>query len=120
MSEEFLRVARKEVSEDVSEIGNLLQHCTSDEDVKKNMAEIEKRIHKLKGLAPMMGQEDIGETAALLDLLFKVMLEGKTVQGIYSVTKQAHQLMHDKLRGVEADFSPLKSMIKENYGQFIQ
>jgi len=66
MSEEFLRVARQEVSEDIAEIGNLLQRCSTDSDVTKNASEIEKHIHKIKGLAPMMGQEQRSNIATLL------------------------------------------------------
>gem|GEM_PF-6984720 len=56
MSEEFLRVAKKEVSDDILSIGTLLKGCFSDEDVRKNASDIEKYTHKLKGLCPMMGR----------------------------------------------------------------
>lgn len=120
MSEEFLRVARKEVTEDISEIGNLLQHCSSDDDVQKNAREMEKHLHKLKGLAPMMGQEEVGEIASLLDTLFKILLDGKKIEGIHLTAKRSYQFMHDRMHDAESDFDTLKSSIMKSHSQFIQ
>jgi chemotaxis protein histidine kinase CheA len=119
MSDEFLRVAKKEVSEDIAEIGNLLQNCQNDSDVLKNAAGIEKHIHKLKGLAPMMGHEQIGEIAALVDKLLKVTMSGKIVLGIYDTLKKSHQFMHDALNGVNVDFASLKGEIEKNHDSFL-
>jgi len=38
-------------------------------------------MHKIKGLAPMMGKEDVGSLAKSLDLILKKLVSGKKVQG---------------------------------------
>lgn len=120
MSDEFLRVAKKEVSEDIAEIGNLLKNCQNDGDVLKNAVGIEKHIHKLKGLAPMMGHEQIGEIAALVDKLLKVAMSGKEVLGIYDTIKNSHQFMHNALNDMNVGFASLKGQIEKNHDSFLR
>jgi chemotaxis protein histidine kinase CheA len=120
MSEEFLRVARKEVNEDITEIGNLLKNCHDDSDILKKASDIEKRIHKLKGLTPMMGQEQIGEITVLLDKLLKIAMSGKTVPGIYGTIKDSHLFMQDAMNNVTTNFSSLKSQIEKNHNSFLK
>ncbi len=119
MSDEFLRVAKKEVSEDIAEIGNLLKNCQNDNDVLKNAIAIEKHVHKLKGLAPMMGHEQIGEIAALVDKLLKVTMSGKMVLGIYDTLKNSHQFMNDALNDTTVGFASLKGEIEKNHDSFL-
>lgn len=119
MSDEFLRVARKEVSEDIAEIGNLLKNCQNDSDVLKNAVDIEKHIHKLKGLAPMMGQEQIGDIAALVDKLLKVAISGKSIPGIYGTMKNSHSFMQNVLGNSKTDFVSLKSEIEKTHESFL-
>lgn len=119
MSDEFLRVAKKEVSEDIAEIGNLLKNCQNDNDVLTNAAEIEKHIHKLKGLAPMMGHEQMGEIAALVDKLLKAAMSGSVVLGIYDTLKNSHQFMHNALNDANVGFASLKDQIEKNHDSFL-
>lgn len=116
MSEEFLRVATKEVTDDISEIGNLIKSCTNDDDIQKNASEIGKRLHKLKGLAPMMGQEEVGEIASLLDRIFKSLAVGTDVPGICDTVRESHQFMQNAMNGVATDFASLKSKITQKHG----
>ena len=67
MSDEFLKVATKEINEEVDSIGKILDSCNDDAAILQNSSSLEKHFHKIKGLAPMMGQEEIGEIAALID-----------------------------------------------------
>lgn len=119
MSEEFLRVARKEVSDDITEIGNLLKNCQNDDDLFKNATDIEKRIHKLKGLAPMMGQEQIGQIAALVDKLLKAVIAGKPVSGIYDTIKDSYDFMQNSMNDMSTDFASLQSRIEKNHGSLL-
>ena len=115
MSEEFLRVARKEVGDDIAEIGILLQGCKTDADIAKNASEIEKHIHKIKGLAPMMGQEQIGEIATHLDMLLKAMLSGTVISKIQQTITRSHQFMQDAMNGNIADYDSLVSYIQATH-----
>ncbi|MGQ0771174.1 MAG: Hpt domain-containing protein [Nitrososphaerota archaeon] len=119
MSDEFLRVAKKEVSDDIAEIGNLLKNCSGDNDIFKNATEIARPIHKIKGLAPMMGQDQIGQIAALVDRLLKTIIAGKSVTGIYLTIKKSHEFMQSMMSGANVDSSPLKSEIEKNHREFL-
>lgn len=111
-----MRVATKEVTDDISEIGNLIKSCTNDADIQKNATEIGKHLHKIKGLAPMMGQDEVGEVASLLDRIFKSLVAGTSVPGICDTVKESHQFMQDSMNGVAADFVSLKSKIMQKHG----
>jgi chemotaxis protein histidine kinase CheA len=119
LSDEFLRVARKEVAEDITEVGNLLKKCQNDNDISKNAVDVEKHIHKLKGLAPMMGQIQIGEIATLVDKLLKAVISGKIVPGIYDTVKDSNIMMQQLLSGTKVDFVSLKSQIEKNHDSFL-
>jgi chemotaxis protein histidine kinase CheA len=119
LSEEFLRVAKQEVSDDISAIGNLLNECSDDYSIHKQASEIEKHIHKIKGLAPMMNQERIGRIAEMLDKLFKAVMSGKTVPGLYSTAKKSYEFMHSEINGVRTDFENIESDITRNHASFL-
>lgn len=107
------------MSDDIAEIGNLLKNCTGDNDLFKNATEIEKHVHKIKGLAPMMGHDQIGQIAALIDRLLKTIIAGKSIPGIYLTIKKSQEFMQSVMDGVNVDSSPLKSEIEKKYGPFL-
>ncbi|HEY8110619.1 MAG TPA: Hpt domain-containing protein [Candidatus Nitrosotenuis sp.] len=119
MSEEFLRVAKKEVSEDIVEIGNLLRTCSGDSDISKNAAEIKKHTHKLKGLAPMMGQTEIGDLAATLDALLTLTISGNMPSDLFQAIKKSHQFMLDTINDHESDYVSLRSELDKKYSVFL-
>ncbi|MCH8324356.1 MAG: hypothetical protein IH813_04570, partial [Thaumarchaeota archaeon] len=80
--------------------------------------EIEKHLHKIKGLAPMMGQKKIGELASLNDELIKKILEGEKIEGIFETTKQSNKLMKDLMRDSTVEIDGLKQTIKTKYAEF--
>lgn len=119
MSEEFLRVAKKEVSDDIAEVGNLLHSCSADSDISKNADEIEKHTHKIKGLAPMMGHTEIGEIASMLDALLKLAISGNTPPDLFLSIKKSHQFMLDAINERESDYASLKSELDKKYSAFL-
>lgn len=108
-------MAKEEISQDIAEIGNLLNHCSSDDDIIKHASDIEKHIHKIKGLAPMMGQEQIGNIATLLDKLLKVVLSGKTIPGTHRTLTQSYGFMKSAIDGNIANYDLLYSEITQSY-----
>lgn len=83
MSDEFLKVATQEINDELSGIATILDSCKNDEDLSKNSNEIEKHMHKIKGLAPMMGKEPIGNLAKTLDSILKKIISGQQVDGFF-------------------------------------
>lgn len=104
-----------EVSQDITEIGNLLTHCSNDDDITKHASDIEKHVHKIKGLAPMMGQDQIGNIAALLDKLLKDVLSGKTIPGIYHTITLSHGFMKNAINGNLENYDLLYSEISQSH-----
>jgi chemotaxis protein histidine kinase CheA len=115
LSEEFLRVAKEEINQDIAEIGNLLNHCSNDDDITKHASDIEKHIHKIKGLAPMMGQDQLGNIASLIDKILKVILSGKPVSGIYRTITQSHGFMKNAIDGNITNYDLLHSEITQSH-----
>ncbi len=66
MSDEFMKIATQEINDELSGISTILDSCQNDADVSKNSDKIEEHMHKIKGLAPMMGKENIGSLAKTL------------------------------------------------------
>ncbi|MFB5607174.1 MAG: hypothetical protein ACE5RI_07490 [Candidatus Nitrosomaritimum yanchengensis] len=83
MSDEFLHVATKEINQELSGISQILDSCQNDFDVSKNSGVIEAHIHKIKGLAPMMGKENVGELAKTLDIILKKIVAGQNVPNFF-------------------------------------
>ena len=85
MSDEFLSVATYEINEELRGIMAILDYCTNDYDVTKNSKKIEQHMHKIKGLAPMMGKENVGNLAGILDSILKKITSGKKVDGFFNL-----------------------------------
>jgi len=83
ISDEFIKVATLEINEELSHISKILNSCQDDNDIAKNSTKIEKHMHNIKGLAPMMGKENIGNVAKQLDVILKKIMEGTKVDGIF-------------------------------------
>jgi HPt (histidine-containing phosphotransfer) domain-containing protein len=83
MSDEFIKVATKEINDELSGIDTILDSCQNDSDVSKNSDKIEHHMHKIKGLAPMMGKENIGNLAKTLDSILKKIMSGHKIDGFF-------------------------------------
>lgn len=83
MSDEFIKVATNEIKDDLSGISAILDICSNDADIAENSEKIEQHLHKIKGLAPMMGKENVGNLAQNLDSILKRIVSGQKVNGFY-------------------------------------
>ena len=113
-------MAKKELGQDITEIGNILNRCSSDQDILKNASNIEKYTHKIKGLAPMMGQEEIGQIAALLDNVLKAISSGKPSAGSYQTVSKSYYFMKNVLSGTGSNFESLKIEIEKDHKSLLQ
>ncbi len=118
LSDEFSEQATKEINEELDHNSQILKSCQNDEDISNKCLEIEKHLHKIKGLAPMMGQKKIGELAALNDELIKKFLEGKKIEGIFETIKKSNKLMKDLMQDSTVEIDGLKQTIKTKYAEF--
>jgi len=85
MSDEFIKIATNEINEEISALEKIIADCQNDADVLSNADKFEKSTHKIKGLAPMMGKEELGSFSGVLDSILKKMIDGVTIDGIFSI-----------------------------------
>jgi len=111
MSDEFVAVATKEVTDDVDSIENILKLCTNDIDVFQNASKFQKHTHKIKGLAPMMGKESLGDLSSSLDNIFKKIVDGENVDGIFNLIRESITHMKKSMNETDYDFSQINERI---------
>ena len=99
MSDEFLKVARKEIKSEIDSLKNIFLSCTNDEQLYKKSTDIEKHMHKIKGLAPMMGQDSIGEIADISDIILKYVTSHNTLKNSHRIIFEAVSKMSDIFDG---------------------
>jgi len=113
MSDEFIAVASQEVNDDIQSIENILKSCSHDKDVVENSSKFQKHTHKIKGLAPMMGKETLGNFSSSLDDLFKKMIDGTHYDGIFDVISESVNAMKKSMNEPELNFSQIYDKIKQ-------
>jgi len=118
MSDEFTQVATKEINEELDGIEGILNSCTNDDDINNNSTDIEKHLHKIKGLAPMMGQKGVGEIAALNDTLMKKIIGDQIVEDIFEISNESIHLMKNLMNGSTINIAELKAKLKTRYSEF--
>ena len=99
MSDEFLKVARQEIQSEIDSLKKAFITCINDEQFYKKSRDIEKHIHKIKGLAPMMGQEKIGEIARISDIVLKHVINYGVLKGSHDIILEAVQRMSHLFSG---------------------
>lgn len=118
MSDEFLKVARQEIQLELDELERIVLHCDNDEHIFKNSQNIKSHIHKIKGLAPMMGQEVIGELAKTSDSILRHIISKGPLPGSCSVIVKTVEDMKKIFGGLSIyDLSVFKKQIHDKFPQ---
>ena len=116
MSDNFLRIARKEVQEDLDAVDQILTRCCNDMDISDNAQSIEKHLHKIKGLAPMMGQNDVGEIAKMTDTILKHVITNGVLAGSYQTLVESNLVMKEIFSGSGTkNATELKNKLQQTY-----
>lgn len=113
MSDEFLKIATSEITDEISEIQNILNSCHNNLDVCANAAKIQKSTHKIKGLAPMMGKEDLGSLTALLDSVLKKITNNSVPDEIFESLMDAVGEMKNSLINSNYNLDAIKQRISK-------
>ncbi len=113
MSDEFIKIATKEINEELSGMGQLLSACQNDTDVFSGAGKFQKHTHKIKGLAPMMGKEELGSFSAILDSIFKKMIDGVTIDGVFNDMTDSISLMKKSMSEPECDLVEIKNRFSQ-------
>ncbi|MGI0065660.1 MAG: hypothetical protein ACREA5_00990 [Nitrosotalea sp.] len=116
MSDEFLRVARQEIQTEIDNLNEIFLSCTNDEQLYVKLGDIEEHMHKIKGLAPMMGQEEMGEIARISDIIIKHVLGHGTLKGSHDTILDAIKRMTDIFNGqTNIQTEDFRKHVKNNY-----
>ncbi len=116
MSDEFLRVARQEVQSEIDNLKKILLSCTNDEQLYEESKNIEKHMHKIKGLAPMMEQEKVGEIAKISDMILKHVSSHGILDGSYDIISDAIKKMSSLFDGqIDIKIDDFKKHVKNTW-----
>ena len=113
MSDEFLKVATKEINEEIAFLQQVLSECSDDGDVFSLADKFQKHTHKIKGLAPMMGKEDLGNISASLDSILKKIVNDQKVEGIFSTLNQSISFMEKSMADSNCDLSEINDSVSK-------
>jgi len=117
MSDEFIEIATKEINEEISELDKLLSTCQNDANIFSSADKFQKHTHKIKGLAPMMGKEELGSFSAILDSILKKMIDGITISGIFSDMSDSISSMKQYMTEPNCDLVEIKSKLSQTWKQ---
>ncbi len=118
MSDEFLRIARQEIQTEIDNLKDIFRICANDEQLYEKSIDIEKHMHKIKGLAPMMGQEKVGEIARISDIILKHITSQGTLKGSHDMILSTVQKMSDIFSGqAGVEIDDFKKIVKDTYPQ---
>ncbi len=113
MSDEFIKIATNEINEEISELDQLLSACQNDADVFSSADKFQKHTHKIKGLAPMMGKEELGSFSALLDSILRKMMNGATINDIFNDMIDSISLMKKSMSEPDYNLAEIKIRISQ-------
>ena len=120
MSDNFLKIARQEIQAELDSLQQILIQCNDDKDISNNDNKIEKHLHKIKGLAPMMGQNNVGEIAKLNDSIIMYIIENGTQNGAYQVISESLQIMQEIFNDTnKKDTEEFKNKIRKNFSHIL-
>ena len=120
MSDNFLKIARQEIQAELDSLQRILIQCNDDKDISNNGNKIEKHLHKIKGLAPMMGQNNVGEIAKINDSIIRHIIENGTQNGTYQVMSESLQIMQEIFNDTnKKDTEEFKNKIRKNFSHIL-
>lgn len=93
MSDEFLKVARQEIQTEIDSLKKIFGKCADDDQLCNKSRDIQGHMHKIKGLAPMMEQEKVGEIARMSDIILKYIIKNGVLKNSHHVIFEAIQRM---------------------------
>jgi chemotaxis protein histidine kinase CheA len=120
MSDNFLKIAKQEIQAELDSLQQILIQCNDDKDISNNGNKIEKHLHKIKGLAPMMGQNNVGEIAKINDSIIMYIIKNGTQNGTYQVMSESLQIMQEIFNDTnKKDTEEFKSKIRKNFSHIL-
>ncbi len=118
MSDEFLKVARQEIQQELDGLERIVVQCNNDEHIFRNSQSIKMHLHKIKGLAPMIEQEKIGELAKTSDAILRYIINNGPLLGSCSIIIKTVEDMGKIFDGLNIyDISNFKKQVHDKFPQ---
>lgn len=99
MSDEFFKIARQEIESEINSLQEIFRVCMTDQQFYDRAKDIERHLHKIKGLAPMMGEEEVGKIAKLGNMVTKHVLDHGMLNGSHDVITDSIHMMQQIFNG---------------------
>ncbi|HJU13622.1 MAG TPA: hypothetical protein VJ792_04125 [Candidatus Nitrosotalea sp.] len=116
MSDEFLRIARQEIGAELKKMEDIMARSKDDRQIFENSTAIKSCLHKIKGLAPMAGEEEIGEIARTGDAILRHIIETGKQVGSLKIMERAIDDMKNIFHGLsEYTASDFKKTAKSTF-----
>jgi len=120
MSDNFHKIATQEIQTELDSLKQILSQCNDDKDIANNGNKIEKHLHKIKGLAPMMGKNNVGEISKLNAAVLKHVIENGTLSGTYQIISESLQIMQAIFNGTnKKDVEEFKDKIRKTFSHIL-
>lgn len=120
MSDSFHKIATQEIQIELDSLKQILSRCNDDKDISNNGTKIEKHLHKIKGLAPMMDQNNVGEISMLNDAVLNHVIENGTLSGTYQLIRESLQIMQAIFNGTNKnDVEEFKNKIRKTFSHIL-
>ena len=103
MSDEFLKIARQEIQTEIDSLKKIFSKCVNDKQLYDKSRDIQRHMHKIKGLAPMMDQGEIGEIARISDIILKHVSNNGVLKKSHGIIFEAIQRMDNLFNQKTAD-----------------
>ena len=121
MSDDFLKAATKEIQEELDTLNQILGGCNSDTDIFNSGKEIQKHLHKIKGLAPMMDQKDLGEIAKIADAVVRHVIANGALDESFKNLVESNNVMRAIFCGqYNEDINEYKGKIKKTFANVLK
>ena len=118
MHDKFTKIARQEIQTELNGLEAIIALCNNDEQIFQNSKEIEGHLHKIKGLAPMMDQESVGEIAKISDTVMKHIIEHGALVGSYKFIVESIENMKNIFSGQQSVL--VNDLMKIAHAKFTQ
>ena len=111
MSDESITTTTDEINDEISNMENILHFCKNNDDVYQNANNFQKHTHKIKGLAPIIGKEELGVLSSMLDDILNEMIQGKKNGGIFDILTESLCHMRNSMYESNSDMSQINNKI---------
>jgi chemotaxis protein histidine kinase CheA len=111
VSDESITTAKDEINDEIANMENILHFCKNNDDVYQNANNFQKHTHKIKGLAPIIGKEELGVLSSMLDNILNEMIQGKKNGGIFDILTESLRHMRNSMCESNSNMSQINNKI---------